>query len=187
MVGVDGDLGHVFHALYVSFAAQMHERLVRQPCLVGIECVFLILSVDGDKALVVLAVFAAFCSCIGAEVEHIPNVGCPDVLAAKELLDELFVVVCLVFFGVVALLWVACVPVERFAAIFGAADRNARMHFVELIEPGAVHMGLAAVPTEVVVVGNNVGDLQIGIVHLAHGNGSDGGLAGFVHFVDEVV
>ena len=61
------------------------------------------------------------------------------------------------------------------------------MSLVELIEPRAVHSGIAAVPAEVVVVGNHVGNLKIGIVHLAHGNSRNSSLSGAVHLVAEVV
>ena len=43
---------------------------------------------------------------------------------------------------------------------------------------------VAAVPTEVVVVGNNVGDLQIGVVHLTHRNCRYGSKSGLVHIVN---
>ena len=79
------------------------------------------------------------------------------------------------------------VPVERFTAVLGAAYRNVGVSSVELVKPRAVHRGITAVPTEVVVVGNDVGYLEVGIVHLAHRNCRDGCQAGLVHFVNEVV
>ena len=113
--------------------------------------------------------------------------GRPHKLAGKELLDKLLVVIGLIFLGVVTLLGFGGVPVERLASILGAADRDGGVHCVELIKPGAVHSGVAAVPTEIVVVGNHVGDPEIGIVHLAHRNSRDGGQTCLIHLVAEVV
>ena len=59
-------------------------------------------------------------------------------------------------------------PVESFAAVFRAADRNVRMSSVELVEPRTVHVSFAAVPSEVVVVGNHVRNLKVWVVHCAH-------------------
>ena len=58
---------------------------------------------------------------------------------------------------------------------------------VELVKPRAVHIGLAAVPAEVVVVGYDVGYLQVGIVDLAHRYRRDGGQAGLIHLVTHIV
>ena len=96
-------------------------------------------------------------------------------------------VVCLIFLGVVTLLRIGGVPVKRLTAVLGAADRNVGVGLVEVVEPGAVHIGLTAVPTEVVVVGYNVGNLDIGIVDLTHRNRCNSGATGIVHLVAEVV
>ena len=61
------------------------------------------------------------------------------------------------------------------------------MSCVPLVKPRAVHRGIATVPTEVVVVGNNVGNLEIGVVHLTHRNSSDGGKSGLIHLVNEII
>ena len=77
-------------------------------------------------------------------------------------------VICLIFLGVVALLRVACVPVKCLASVLGASDGNVGVSLVEFVKPRTVHIGFASVPTEVVVVGNEVGNLNVGVVHLAH-------------------
>ena len=58
---------------------------------------------------------------------------------------------------------------------------------MELIEPGAVHGGIAAVPTEVMVVGNGIGDVDILLIHIAHGNNCHGGGTGLVQLVAQIV
>ena len=86
-----------------------------------------------------------------------------------------------------ALHGIGSVPIQRLAAVFRAADGNIGMGLVELIKPGAVHGGLAAVPTEIVVIGHHIRDLQIGVIHLAHGHSRNGSQAGLVHLVAEVI
>ena len=135
----------------------------------------------------VLSVLAALCTSVSAEVEHIPYVSRPHELTGEELLYKLLVVVCLIFLGVIALSGVGGMPVKRLTAVLGATDRDIGVGCVELIEPRSVHSGIATVPTEVVVVGNEIGDLDIGVVHLAHRNCSDGGKTGLIHLVNEVV
>ena len=187
LIGINGNLCNVLCAVDISLAAEVNERIVGKPCLVSVESVLLVLSVHRHQTLVILAVLAALSSCVGAKVEHIPNVRCPDILAGKELLDELLVIICLIFLGVVALLGVACVPVESLTAVLGNTDRDRGVCFVELIEPRTVHGRIAAVPAEIVVVGNNVGDEQVRIVHLAHGNSRDSGKTCLIHLVNEIV
>ena len=135
----------------------------------------------------VLAVFAAFGSGISAEVKHIPHMGGPEVGTGEELLDQFLVVISLIFFGIVALGGVGGVPVQGFAAVLGAADGEAGVLGVELVEPGAVHGGVAAVPAEVVVIGDHIGDVDIALIHAAHGNTGHGGQTGLVPVVAEVV
>ena len=130
----------------------MDEGLIGKPGLVCIEGVLLILPVDGDQSLVVLAVFTAFGPGIGTEVEHVPHMGCPEVLPGEELLYEFLMVVCLILLGVIPLDGLRGVPVQGLAAVLGAADGTVRILLMELIEPGTVHGGLPAVPAEVVVV-----------------------------------
>ena len=138
----------------------MDEGLVAEPCLVGIEGVLLVLAVDGDQALVVLAVFAALRPGIGTEVEHIPAMGGPDIGTGEQLLDQFFVVVGLVFLGVVTLCRIGGVPVQCLTAVFADTDGDVGVFGVEIIQPGAVHIGLAAVPAEIVVVADKVGNGQ---------------------------
>ena len=165
----------------------MNEGNVGEPCLVSIEGVLLVLSVHSDKTLVVLSVLATLCSCVSTEVEHVPNVSSPEVLTCEELLDKLLVVVCLVFLSVVTLSGIGGMPVKSLATVLGNTDRKLRMHLVELVEPRTVHVCCSTVPTEVVVVGNNVRNLKIRRLHGTHGNRCDSGKSCLIHFVNEVV
>ena len=78
-------------------------------------------------------------------------------------------------------------PVEGFAAILGAAYGNIGVGLMELIEPGTVHRGFSAVPAEVMVIGYYIRNEQIGVIHLAHRDRRNGGKAGLIHFVAEIV
>ena len=135
----------------------------------------------------VLSVFAALITGIGTEVEHIPYVSCPHILTGEQLLYEFLVVICLIFLGIVTLCGLGGMPVEGFAAILGAAYGNIGVGLMELIEPGTVHRGFSAVPAEVMVIGYYIGNEQIGVIHLAHRDRRNGGKAGLIHFVAEIV
>ena len=43
-VGIDGDLGHILHPVDIALAAQMHEGIIAQPGLIGIEGVLLVFA-----------------------------------------------------------------------------------------------------------------------------------------------
>ena len=101
LIGVYRHLCNVLHAVYVAFAADMHEGLIRKPRFVSIKSVLFILPVYRNKSFVVLAVLTALCSRICAEVEHIPDVRGPDIFSRKELTDERFVIDCLIFLCIV--------------------------------------------------------------------------------------
>ena len=135
----------------------------------------------------VLSVLAAFVSAIGTEVEHIPHMGCPQILPGEELADQGLMVNSLVFFGIVTGIGVGVVPVQRLAAILGAADGLIRMLGMELVEPGAVVIQFAAVPAEVMVIADGVGDGNILVMGGGGGHGCHGGKSGLVHSVAEVI
>ena len=135
----------------------------------------------------VLAVFAALVAGIGAEVEHVPAVGGPDEFPGEELADQFLVVMGLVFLGIVALLGVGGVPVQGLAAVFADAHAHVGVLLVELVEPGAVHVRVAAVPAEIVVEAAKVGDGQVFRVHGAVRKGRQGGQADGIHLMHQVV
>ena len=98
-----------------------------------------------------------------------------------------FVVEGLVFLAVIALVGPAGVPVQGLRAVL--ADANGRFGIlgVEFIQPGAGHARLAAVPAEVQVVADHVGDAHDGVVDGAHGHaGHDGGPGG-VHLMGHII
>ena len=187
LVGVNSNLGHILYPIHVALAAQVDKGLVAEPCLVGIEGILLILTVEGHKALMVLAVFAALIPGVSAKVEHIPHMGSPHKLPGEQLLDQLLMVVGLVFLGVITLGGVGGMPVQRFAAILRTANGNIGVLSVEVIEPGAVHRGVTAVPAKIVVVGNHVRNLDVGRIDGTGRNRRNGGQSGLVHFVAQIV
>lgn len=135
----------------------------------------------------VLAVFAAFVAGVGTKIKHIPHMGGPDIGAGEQLLDQFLVVMGLVFLGVIALLRGVGMPVQRLAAVFAAADGQRGVLGVELVEPGAVHGGIAAIPAKVMVVRNRVGNFQVGAVGGTHADGRHDGGAGGVHGMAQIV
>ena len=165
----------------------MHKRNIGQPRLVRVKRIFFVFAVKGDKSFVVLTVFAALVPGIGAKVEHIPDVCCPKVLPCIKLLNQLFMIVSLIFLGVVALRRLRRMPVERFTAVFAAPDRNVRVGGVEFIKPRSVHRSVTAVPAEVMVIRHNVGYLNIRVVDVARRNAGDGRQSCLVQLVGKVV
>ena len=165
----------------------MDERLLGQPSLVGIERVFLILPVKGYQALVVHTVLAALAAGICGKVKHIPHMGGPHPGARGDLADYILVILGLVLLGVIPLLGVRGVPVQRLTAVLAHAYRPIRVLLVEFVKPGAVHLGFAAVPAKVVVVGQHIGDLYIRLSGIAHTQHRYGCGAGGIHFMHQVV
>ena len=168
----------------------MHEGINvgrDEPCLVGIERILFVLTVDGDKTLMILTVLTALGSCIRAEVKHIPNVSGPDIFSRKELTDERFVVDRLIFFGVISAFGIRVMPIKRFAAVFRATNGLVRIFFVELIVPSSILVKASAVPTEIMVVGYHVGDVNVLFINIAHGDTSYRCGTGLVHLVNKVV
>ena len=78
-------------------------------------------------------------------------------------------------------------PIESLASVFADANRLVRIFCVEFIKPGAVHCRIAAVPAEIVVVGYNVGNLNVRLIHAAHRNARHSGKTCLIHLVAEVV
>ena len=73
------------------------------------------------------------------------------------------------------------------AQLVRAADGHVGVLFMELVEPGAVHGGIAAVPAEVVVVADGVRDVDIVLIHGAHAENRHGGQTGLVQLVGQIV
>ena len=88
LVGIDRHPGHRLGPVRITLAAQMDEGLVGEPGFIGIERVFFIAPVECHKALVILPVLAALAPGVGAEVEHIPDIGAPEIGPGEELQDE---------------------------------------------------------------------------------------------------
>ena len=76
---------------------------------------------------------------------------------------------------------------DALTAVLGDADADVGVLGVELVQPGPVLLHLAAVPAEVVVVALHVGDLVHGPVGGGHGHVGDGGQAGGIQLVGQLV
>ena len=187
LVGVDLDLGGLACALCVAAASDVDHRGLGPVSLIDKVAVLLGLAVHGDEALVVAAAHAALVTGSAAEVEHVPDVGSPHPGTVLEDLCHVLVVQCLILLGVVLALRRVAVPVDdALAAVLGNADADVGVVGVELVQPGAVLLHLAAVPAEVVVVALQVGDVVHGAVHGGMRNVSNGGQAGRVKLLAEL-
>ena len=135
----------------------------------------------------VLTGLAALVPGIGGKVEHIPAVGGPHILAGEQLLDQGLMIDSLVFFGVVAGFGIGVVPPQGLTAVLGDTDGLIGMLGMELVEPGTVSFDGAAVPAEIVVVADSVGDGNVGVVGGTGRDSCHGGQAGLVHLVNQCV
>ena len=76
---------------------------------------------------------------------------------------------------------------DALAAVFGYADTDVRMLGVEVVKPRSVVRHLAGVPSEVVVVADDVRDVVHRAVHRCHGDMSDGGQTGRIQLLAQCV
>ncbi len=97
-------------------------------------------------------VFAALISCVCGEIKHIPNMGCPKIWTSGNLLDKLFVIISLIFLGIIALNRLCAVPIECLATVLADADCLVWIFFMKIVKPSAIHIDRAAVPSEIVIV-----------------------------------
>ena len=122
----------------------------------------------------VLPVFPAFCARVRAKIEHIPNVRRPQIFTGKQLFNQFFMIIRLIFFRIIALHGVGGMPIKRLASVFGNANGLIGEFFMELIKPRPIHRRIPTVPTEIMIVGNDVGDLYVWFVHATHGHARHG-------------
>ena len=113
--------------------------------------------------------------------------GGPEILAGKELLDHFFMVVGLILFSVIPLHRPGCMPVQGLASIFTAADGLIRILLMEGIEPRTVHGNLSPIPTEIVVVRDNVAYMNYFLVNTADSKHGGGRKSCLVHSMAEIV
>ena len=188
LIGVDLDLDGLTGALGVAAAHNVHHRLLEPVCLIEVEALLAGLAVDGDQTLVVAAADAALVTGCAAEVEHIPDMGGPDPGAILKDLRHMLVIEGLVLLAVILALRVAAVPVhDALTAVFGHAKADVGVLGMELIQPRAVVLDLAAVPAKVVVVAFQIGDVVHGALGRGVGNMGDGGQAGRVKLLDQLL
>ena len=94
----------------------------------------------------------------------------------------------LVFLAVIFALRVAAVPVhDALTAVLRYAKADVGMLRVELIQPRTVVLNFAAVPAKVVVVAFHVGDVVHRTIGGGVGNVGNGGQAGRVKLLDQLL
>ncbi len=147
--------------------------------LVEIEGVLLDSAVQGDKSLVVPSGGAALVSGRAAEIEHVPDVGGPQIRPLHEDSCHVFVV-----FGLVAL---RVIPAFRFVRlpgdnalrpVFRQAQADIGVLFMKIIQPFFVFGVVSPVPAKIVIVAFQIGDPVEGTLGGEHADVGDGGQAG---------
>ena len=188
LVGVDLDLGGLACALCMAAAGDVDHGQLGPVCLVDKVAVLLGLAVNGHQALVVAACNAALVAGSTAKVEHVPAVGSPHPGTILEHLSQMLVVQCLILLGVVLALGIVAVPVDdALGAVLGDADADVGVLGVELVQPGAVLLHLAAVPAEVVVVALYIGNVMHGAVNRGVGDVGNGGETGGIQLTYQLL
>ena len=166
----------------------MDHRLVVPVGFIDVVGVLLGLAVDGDQTLVVAAAHAALVPGRAAKVEHIPHVGGPHPGTLVKHLGQMLVIKSLVLLGIVLTGGLgAVVSNDALAAVLGDSDGDVGVLGVELVQPGAVLLHLAAVPAKIVVIALHIGDFVHGSVGGRHGHVGNGGQAGGVQLLDQLV
>ena len=137
----------------------MNHGLPVPVCLVDIIAVLLHLTVHGYQTLVVAACHTALISCGAAEIEHVPYMAGPDPRTLVQYLCHVLMIQSLISLAVV----LACrirslVGDNALAAVLGYAKADIRVDFVEMIQPRAIILHLAAVPAKIVVVALQIGN-----------------------------
>lgn len=136
-VRIDFYLCHLFVAVYISFAGDMDERRLGEPCFIGVECVLAIGAVNTYKAFPVLTLAAALGPVVRAKIKHIPNMCRPQIRPFNDLGDHHFVVERLILLRVIAPARVIGVPVEGVCSVFRKAERFVGVQRVNAVEPCA--------------------------------------------------
>ena len=189
LIGVNLDLGLLLAAVDITFSAQVDKRLFFVPGgLVEIESVLAQLAIEGDKALLVLAVLAALVPPVGGEVEEVPHVGGPKVRPGLDHLEHVLVIKGLVLLGVVALLGAAAVEGGvGIGAILAEADDPFGVLGVIFVKELVGLLQLSQVPAEIEVIAVDVRDLENGALDLQHEDIRHSGQARRIHAVAEFV
>ena len=120
-------------------------------------------------------ILAAFGSGIRRKIKHIPYMSRPDKRPGKELLDQLLMVICLIFFRIVSLLRIGGMPVESLASILAHSNWDIGILCVKMIKKFSVHGGIAAIPPIIVIIRDYVRYLQISRIYTTHGYNRYGG------------
>ena len=186
-IGVYSNLCFFLHTVYITFSANVNEWIIRQPCFVCIERIFLIFTVKGNQSLVILSVFSAFISGICTKIKHIPYMGSPDIRSCEKLFDQFFMIICLIFLCIIPLFRIRGMPVQRLTSVLTHTDRDIRELFMEVIKPRSVHGCISAVPSKIMVIRNCIRNLNVWIMNIAHRNNSHSCQSGFIHLVYHII
>ena len=107
--------------------------------------------------------------------------GRPDPGPLVKYFGKVLMIERLIFLAVVLAGRIGAVVGDNaLAAVLGNAQTDFRVNLVEIIQPGAVILHLAAVPAEVVVVALHIRNSVHGAVDGGHGHMGDGGETGIV-------
>ena len=175
-------------ALHKALGTDVHKGFIAPPCFIQIEAVLLGFAVKGHKALVVHARLAALVTGVCSKVKHVPNVGGPHPGVALEAAQHVLMVLGLVFFGVVAAVGVCAVQVgHALRTVFAVAERAVGEAEMEEAHPQVVQDKARNVPAQVQVPADHIGNVGRTVEGAAHGVAGQGGQAGLVHLVAQVV
>ena len=122
------------------------------------------------------------------EVEHVPQMGGPQIGVLGKALQHVLVVHALVFLGVVAAAGTGGVEVGHgLTAVFGVAQRPVGVDLVKEVHPQVVEEQPRHVPAQIQVPAHHVGDVGGLVEGPAHGVAGQGGEPGGVQLVVQVV
>ena len=158
LIGVDLYFRLILTAVDISASAQMHECILLIPgCFVQIERIFLNSSVHGHKTLLVHTVLAAFISAVCREVEHIPDVGCPQIRSFFDALENVLMIDALVCFAVITALGIGILILRvGICTVFGETDDTLRILGMVFIKEGIVLFQFTEIPSEVEIIAGKV-------------------------------
>ena len=135
-VGIHFDQRVAARAVDKAFARDVQDRLGRPVRLVRVKTVLARFAIERDETFVVHAGLAALIARVCGEVKHIPHVRAPKIRVTLETLEHIFVIVRLIFFGVIAAFGMFGVQVRHaFRAVLGVGETALFIHRVVQLDP----------------------------------------------------
>ena len=156
LVGIDLHQRLFADAVHIALSADVDEGILRKPGLVCVERILLILAVDGHEAFGVLSLSAALFALVRAEIEHVPDMGRPQIRALLNLTDHCLVIQRLIFFGIVTFPRIPGVPVQAVGAVLRQSQCLIRMVLVNPIQNRSGLLRGAFIPAQIQVIGDHI-------------------------------